>query len=117
MSPFARRLAWHVRLAARASRTTATVAGVGGLALPFLLPVTEAWLVAAVAILAALLAVGVVAFARHDLPPERGDLEAALEGAGTADLVAHALVRAAFVLGALALGLALGGLLAGAREA
>lgn len=113
MSAFARRLAWHVRLAARASRATTVAAGLGGVALPFLLAVTEAWLVGAVAMLAALLAIGIVAFPGRQPPPDLADVDAALEGARTADLVAHALTRAAFILGALALGLALGGLLSG----
>jgi uncharacterized membrane protein len=113
MSAFARRLAWHLRLAARATRATVVIAGLGGVALPFLLPVTEAWLVGAVAMLAALLAVGIMATPSHQPPPDLADVDAALEGVETRNRVAHSLLRAAFVLGALALGLALGGLLSG----
>lgn len=117
MSPLARRAAWHVRLAWRSSSVAVAVAGLGGALLPQLLPVTEAWLVAAVAVLAALLAFALVAAGSRGPVPDVADVDAALEGAATKDLVAHALARAALLLGALALGLAIGSLLPGAQEA
>lgn len=111
------RLAVHVLLALRASRATAVIALIGGIALPLLLPVTQAWLVASVAVLAALIAAGLIAFDRDGSngPSGVADIEAALERATTPGLLAHALLRAALVLGALATGLALGGLLPGAQ--
>lgn len=117
MNALARRAAWHVRLAWRSSRVAAAIAGLGGLVLPQLLPVTEAWLVAVVAVLAALLAFGLAAAGGRGSVPDLADVDAALERAATKDLAAHALARAALLLGALALGLALGGLLPGAQEA
>lgn len=114
MGAFARRMAWHVHVAWRTSRVTAAAALLGGLVLPTLLPVTQAWLVAAVAASAALLAVVLVAI-DGDPPTGSSEPEAALERAGTRALLAHAVLRAALILGALAAGLAIGGLLPSAR--
>ena len=110
-----RRLAQHVRLATKASRASIVLAFAGGIALPLLLPVTQAWLVAAVAILAAVIAIALIAFDRNG-PNEVADVDAALERSNAPGLIAHALLRAAFVLAALAAGLALGGLLPGAQS-
>jgi hypothetical protein len=111
-----RPLARHLRLAFQASRTSAAIAAAAGVALPLLVPVTQAWLVAIVATSAAVVAVGLIAFGRHD-PSEVADVEAALERTDANGLVAHALLRAALVLAALATGLALGGLLPNAQPA
>ena len=108
-----RRLAWHVRAAWRASRVAVPVAAAGGVLLRLVLPVQDAWLAAAVAATAALLAVVVLALgeARRAPLPRAADPDAAVEQMAAPDLVGLVLARASMVLGAFALGLALGGAL------
>ena len=107
----AQRLAWHVRLAWRASRLAVLVAGLVSVAFGYALPVQDGWMAAAVAGVAALLALALLAVGTRAAPPPPAvrDVAAALERAGSADLWAHILARSAMVLAAAALGLSLGG--------
>lgn len=108
------RVAWHAGLAWRSSRWSILFAFGGGLAIRFLLPVEDAWVAAAVAGGAAALALALILLgeARSTrLPAGMKDPLAALEAAGPADQVAHALARAALVLAAFAAGVGLGHLL------
>jgi hypothetical protein len=107
MSGLRGRLAWHARAAWRAGRIAAAIAFVGGLLLPLLLEVDGQWLVLAVAAGCALAAVSVLVAAPDVKSPAR-DVLVALEAAGAANQVAHALLRAALLLTALAAGLAVG---------
>lgn len=111
---FASRVGWHAGLAWRASRIAALMAGVGGTLLRLVLPVQDVWVAGAVAGASALVALALIAIAekRHaPIPAEVRDPAAALEKVGAADQAAHALARAALVLGAFAVGVALGGAL------
>jgi hypothetical protein len=104
---FPDRLAWHLGLAAKASRVGAVAALGGGFATGLLLRVTGAWLAGAVAACAAVLALLAIAFARQPVEPAVRGLapEVAMEKVGPADQVAHGLARAALVLGCFFLGL------------
>lgn len=108
--PFAARVGWHLRLALRLSRWAMAFAFALGLVVRLALPVQDGWIAGAVAAGAALLFLGILALgsrgARADLPPPTR--EEALEQARGADHIAHALARAALVLGSFAIGLALG---------
>lgn len=104
MSAYTRRLAWHVRAAWRAGRVAALIALVGGLLLPMLLDVDGRWLVLAVAAGLALAGLALLAAAPEVTSPAK-DVLAALEAAGAANQVAHALFRATFLLSALGIGL------------
>lgn len=111
-APFGHRLAWHARLAVRASRFGLGAGLAGGFLLHLVLPVRGAWLAGAVALGAAVVALAFVAFGgRHPLPTGL-DVGPSIEKVGGADQVAHGLARAALVLAAFALGLGLGGLAA-----
>lgn len=107
---FAAHVGWHLRLALRISRWAMGLAFLGGLLARLALPVQDGWIAGAVAGGAALLFLGILALGSRGparpLPPPTQ--EAALEQARGADHIAHALARAALVLGAFAIGLALG---------
>jgi hypothetical protein len=113
--PFGRRLAWHAGLAARASRFGLVAGSVGGFLLHLVLPVRGAWLPGAVALAAAVVALGCIALGGQRPLPVGLEAGPSLEKVAGADQVAHGLARAAFVLAAFALGLWVGGL-AGSRS-
>ncbi|HUR24734.1 MAG TPA: hypothetical protein VM327_01820 [Candidatus Thermoplasmatota archaeon] len=111
MADFAQRLAWHGRLAWRASAVGIAVGAAGGSLLDLVLSVRGAWLPGAVAAGAAALALLCMAVApARPLPATDLDVGPALEKVGTADQVAHGLARAALILAAFAVGLAAAGL-------
>jgi hypothetical protein len=98
------RLQWHAEAAWRAGRVGAVVALVAGFLLPLLLPAQGVWLVFAVASICLLAGLTLAWAAPSSHKP--GEPQVALETAGPAHQVAHALLRAALLLGALGLGLA-----------
>jgi hypothetical protein len=104
MADLADRLAWHGRLAWRASRVGIVLGLVGAFLLRLVLPVRGGWLAAMVASVTGVLALACIAMGRGPLPTLQ-DVGASLEKVGAADQVAHGLLRAALVLGAFALGL------------
>ena len=99
---------WHLKAAWQAARIGMAVALVAGILLALMLPVTGVWLVVAVA--AGCLAAGLLLALLAKPPSTSGDPMVALETAGAANQVGHALLRAGLLLGAMALGLAVGAL-------
>ena len=106
------RLAWHARMAVRASRVGGVLALGGGLLLHLLIPVPGSWLAGLVAACSAWGALMCIAAAGdRPLPSARvTDPAVALETANGWDQVAHGLARAAVVLACFAVGLWVGGL-------
>jgi hypothetical protein len=104
---FPERLAWHARIATKASRFGAGAALAGGSVIGLVLHVVGAWLAGAVAASAAVLSVLSIALARRPLDPavEALPADVAMEKVGLADQLAHGLARTALVLGCFFLGL------------
>jgi hypothetical protein len=111
---FGRRLAWHARLALRASRFGVAAGLAGGFLLHLVLPVRGFWLAGAVALGAAVMGLACVALGGQRPLPSGLEVGPSLEKVAGADQVAHGLARAALVLASFTLGLWLGGL-AGSR--
>jgi hypothetical protein len=111
---FPRRLGWHARLAARASRFGIGAGLAGGFLLHLVLPVRGFWLAGAVALGAAVVAVACIAFGGQRPLPAGLEVEPSLEKVAGADQVAHGFARAALVLASFTVGLWLGGF-AGSR--
>lgn len=109
---FGRRLAWHARLALRASRFGILAGVAGGFLLHLLLPVPGFWLAGAVACGAAVVGLAFVALGGQRPLPKGLEVGPSLEKVSGYDQVAHGLARAALVLASFTLGLWFGGLVA-----